>query len=95
MTKIVISHDGVEIEERALPQGTLTVGRRADSGLCLNDAAASGSHAKIVTLFNASYVQDLNSTNGTYVNGKRITTHTLHPGDVITIGRHQLRVEAE
>jgi pSer/pThr/pTyr-binding forkhead associated (FHA) protein len=45
----------------------------------------------IINILNDSFLEDLNSTNGTYVNGKLIKKHALQHGDVITVGHHQLR----
>ena len=51
----------------------------------------SGHHSLIINILNDSFLEDLNSTNGTYVNGKLIKKHALQHGDVITVGHHQLR----
>ena len=53
--------------------------------------AVSGHHSLIINILNDSFLEDLNSTNGTYVNGKLIKKHALQHGDVITVGHHQLR----
>ncbi len=55
----------------------------------------SGHHSLIINILNDSFLEDLNSTNGTYVNGKLIKKHALQNGDVITIGHHQLRFSDE
>ena len=52
---------------------------------------SSGHHSLIINILNDSFLEDLNSTNGTYVNGKLIKKHALQHGDVITVGHHQLR----
>jgi pSer/pThr/pTyr-binding forkhead associated (FHA) protein len=51
----------------------------------------SGHHSLIINILNDSFLEDLNSTNGTYVNGKLIKKHALQHGDVVTVGHHQLR----
>ena len=51
----------------------------------------SGHHSLIINILNDSFLEDLNSTNGTYVNGKLIKKHALQHGDVVTVGKHQLR----
>ncbi|MEJ2514681.1 MAG: Stp1/IreP family PP2C-type Ser/Thr phosphatase [Gammaproteobacteria bacterium] len=53
--------------------------------------AVSGHHSLVINILNDSFLEDLNSTNGTYVNGKLIRKHALSHGDVVTIGHHQLR----
>lgn len=91
MTSILIQAAGAPPTERQLKPGTVTIGRRSDNDFCLEHATVSGYHAKIVTYFQSSYIEDLGSTNGTQVNGRRVRMHTLHPGDVITIGKFELR----
>jgi pSer/pThr/pTyr-binding forkhead associated (FHA) protein len=90
MASIIINKDKFRIDELELKHGDLSVGRNSDNDIHLDDSAVSGHHAKIVTLFNSSYIEDLGSTNGTYVNGKQTKKHTLHNGDVITMGNYQL-----
>ena len=73
-----------------------TVGRLPDNDIRIDNAAVSGHHALIINILNDSFLEDLNSTNGTYVNGKIIKKHALQHGDVITVGHHALRfVESE
>ena len=57
----------------------------------IDNPTVSGHHSLIINILNDSFLEDLNSTNGTYVNGKLIKKHALQHGDVITVGRHQLR----
>jgi predicted component of type VI protein secretion system len=90
MARITVNRDSFKIDERELVQGTLSIGRNQDNDLQIDDPAVSGHHAKIVTVFESHYVEDLGSTNGTFVNGARTKTHTLHNGDVLTIGHYQL-----
>jgi len=68
-----------------------TVGRLPDNDIRIDNAAVSGHHSLIINILNDSFLEDLNSTNGTYVNGKLIKKHALQHGDVITVGHHQLR----
>ncbi len=93
MARLVVTYQGEKIREIVLERGTITIGRKAHNTIQLRDRTASGDHAKVVTLFRSSFIQDLCSTNGTLVNGRRIKVHTLHDGDVIHIGRHVLRFE--
>jgi pyruvate/2-oxoglutarate dehydrogenase complex dihydrolipoamide acyltransferase (E2) component len=73
-----------------------TVGRLPDNDIRIDNAAVSGHHALVINILNDSFLEDLNSTNGTYVNGKIIKKHALQHGDVITVGHHALRfVESE
>src|SRR5262245_781473 len=68
-----------------------TVGRLPDNDVRIDNAAVSGHHGLIINILNDSFLEDLNSTNGTYVNGKLIKKHALTHGDVITVGHHHLR----
>jgi pSer/pThr/pTyr-binding forkhead associated (FHA) protein len=68
-----------------------TLGRLPDNDVRIDNPAVSGHHALVINILNDSFLEDLNSTNGTYVNGKLIKKHALQHGDVITIGQHHLR----
>jgi pSer/pThr/pTyr-binding forkhead associated (FHA) protein len=68
-----------------------TIGRLPDNDVRIDNPAVSGHHSLIINILNDSFLEDLNSTNGTYVNGKLIKKHALQHGDVITVGHHQLR----
>jgi len=72
-----------------------TVGRLPDNDVRIDNPAVSGHHSLIINILNDSFLEDLNSTNGTYVNGKLIKKHALQHGDVITVGHHQLRFSDE
>ncbi len=76
-----------------LKPGAILIGRASENDLPIKDTRVSAYHAKIVTFFNASYIEDLGSTNGTFVNGKRVEKHTVHPGDVIKLGHHQFLID--
>src|SRR5256885_3589284 len=70
-----------------------TIGRRPDNTIILDDAAVSGHHACVFRDGDDLVVEDLESTNGTFVNDKRVTRQPLRRGDVIAIGKHTLLVE--
>jgi pSer/pThr/pTyr-binding forkhead associated (FHA) protein len=69
---------------------TLTIGRKTDNTLVIEDPAVSGHHARIVKVQAVFFLEDLMSTNGTAINGTPITRHQLRDADVITIGQHRL-----
>lgn len=73
-----------------LTHETLTIGRKADNTLVIEDPAVSGHHARIVKVQAVFFLEDLMSTNGTAINGRSITRHQLRDADVITIGQHRL-----
>ena len=90
MAKMILKFNDVVIDQIVLKQGDMNIGRRPGSEILLDNMAVSGNHASIFTIGEDSFVQDLNSTNGTFVNNKRISKHHLDNSDVITIGNHSL-----
>jgi pSer/pThr/pTyr-binding forkhead associated (FHA) protein len=90
MAKLIIKFNDVVIDQIVLKQGDTNIGRRPGSDIMLDNMAVSGNHASIFTVGDDSFVQDLNSTNGTFVNNKRISKHHLENGDVVSIGSHSL-----
>lgn len=95
MPKLIITNGKEQMDEVPLTDGTISIGRKADNDIQIDDAAVSAHHAKIVTFFKPTYIKDLMSTNGTYVNGSQIQVHTLEHGDVITIGEHHIIFDRE
>lgn len=91
MAKLEINQDGVKIEERVLTPGRLTIGRKASNHIRVPSPTVSARHALVITIRNESYLEDLNSTNGTRVNGKIIKKCLLQNGDEITLAKHLLR----
>lgn len=89
--KLELNFNASKIDEFSLEKEVLTIGRKEDNDVQIQNLAVSGHHAKLLTIFNDSFIEDLNSTNGTFVNGKSIDKHALQNGDVITIGKHELR----
>jgi len=90
MAKLIIKFNDIVIDQIALKQGDTTLGRRPGSDIVLDNVVVSGNHASIFTIGEDSFIQDLNSTNGTLVNNKKITKHHLMNGDVVSIGKHSL-----
>ena len=91
MARFVLSLDGQVMAEYNMNKERYTIGRLPDNDIRIDNAAVSGHHSLIINILNDSFLEDLNSTNGTYVNGKLIKKHALQHGDVITVGHHQLR----
>lgn len=91
MSKLVITDTNGAVTERELDRERITIGRQTGNDVVLNDKAVSGRHAAIVTILEDSFLEDLESTNGTQVNGQPITKHPLAHGDVITLGRNSVR----
>jgi hypothetical protein len=91
MGKLILTLDGQELAQYELEKERYTIGRLADNDIHIDNMAVSGHHALIINILKDSFLEDLNSTNGTYVNGKLVKKHALQEADVITIGRHALK----
>ena len=91
MAKLVLSMNGAVQGEYELNQERFTIGRKPENEIQIDNLAVSGKHALIITILDDSFLEDLGSTNGTYVNGKLVKKHALKDGDVIAIGKHELK----
>lgn len=91
MAKLILSVDGTVLKEISLTKERTTLGRKPHNDIQVDNLAVSGEHAAIITILNDSFIEDLNSTNGTLVNGKPIKKHFLQNNDVIEIGKHKLK----
>ncbi len=91
MAKLVLSMNSAVQGEYELDQERFTIGRKPENEIQIDNLAVSGKHALIITILDDSFLEDLGSTNGTYVNGKLVKKHALKDGDVIAIGKHELK----
>jgi predicted component of type VI protein secretion system len=91
MARLILSLNGQTMAEYNMTKERYTIGRLPDNDVRIDNATVSGHHSLIINILNDSFLEDLNSTNGTYVNGKLIKKHALQHGDVVTVGKHQLR----
>ncbi len=91
MARLVLSLDSQVMAEYNMNKERYTIGRLPDNDIRIDNPPVSGHHSLIINILNDSFLEDLNSTNGTYVNGKLIKKHALQHGDVVTVGHHQLR----
>ena len=98
MPKIIHSFEGKVIKEYSTKIARkLSVGRKAENGICLDDSTVSGNHAVfsidpsplVHKQTNDVYIEDLGSTNGTLLDGKRIKREPLKHGDKVRIGQHE------
>ena len=89
--KLILSMNGVVLQEYVLDKEHMTIGRKPHNEIVIDNLAVSGEHAAIVTILNDSFLEDLNSTNGTLVNGASIKKHFLQNNDVIEIGKYKLK----
>ncbi len=91
MPQIIITAETGESTSLGLSEETVTIGRRRDNSLCLPHLSVSGFHARVVSESGCLIIEDLDSTNGTLVNGRKINRHVLLHSDEITIGTYQLK----
>ena len=91
MPHLVVTSQDKLIGEYPITRERITIGRKPDNDVCINSLAISGYHTQIITVLNSSFLEDLNSTNGTYVNSQFVKKHALENGDLIVVGDHQIR----
>lgn len=91
MAKIVVSIDGVVIKEVQLSKERTTVGRRPYNDIVIDNIAVSGEHAILQMAGSQVHLEDMNSTNGTYLNGKAVKRQALNHNDVIEISKYKIR----
>lgn len=87
VSKLIIYGEGTETDEFPLEQEVVTIGRLPGNDIVLSEPIVSGHHAKIVTINGTSFLEDLGSTNGTFVNGKQVEKYLLKDGDTISLAR--------
>jgi pSer/pThr/pTyr-binding forkhead associated (FHA) protein len=95
MPKMIVSIDGVVIKEVQLSKDRTSLGRRPYNDIVIDNLAVSGEHAVLQMSGAEVYVEDLNSTNGTYVNGKAVKKQLLQHADVVEIGKYKISFVAE
>lgn len=95
MPKMIVSIDGVVIKEVQLTKDRTTLGRRPYNDVVIDNLAISGEHAVLQMAGQDVFIEDLNSTNGTYVNGKAAKKQQLHNGDTIEVGKYKIKFVVE
>jgi general secretion pathway protein A len=88
--RILLASDGKTVVERELKPGRLVIGRTPDNDLQIDSKFISRHHCQIVTQADACLIEDLNSTNGIYVQSKRVRRYNLNDGDVVQVGQHEI-----
>jgi len=91
MPKMIVSIDEVVIKEVQLTKDRTTLGRRPYNDIVIDNLAVSGEHAVLQMTGGEVFLEDLNSTNGTYVNGKAIKKQQLQNGDSVEIGKYKIK----
>jgi len=88
MAQLILKFKDVEIKTYKFDKPSITLGRREDNDIVIDNMAVSGYHAKIDHVGNNYFLTDLQSLNGTFVNDRKIVSYKLMHNDVITIGKH-------
>ncbi|MDH3310867.1 MAG: FHA domain-containing protein [Gammaproteobacteria bacterium] len=90
MAKLIIKFNNDVVDHVDIKQGDMKIGRKPGCEIFIDNLSVSGEHANIFTVGEDSFIQDLGSTNGTFISNKKITKHHLRNGDTIVIGKHSL-----
>jgi general secretion pathway protein A len=88
--RILLASEGKTVGERELKPGRLVIGRTSDNDLQIDSKFISRHHCQIVTQQDSCLIEDLNSTNGIFVQSKRVRRHNLNDGDVVQVGQHEI-----
>jgi pSer/pThr/pTyr-binding forkhead associated (FHA) protein len=91
MGKLVVSLDGVVIKDVQITKDKTTLGRRPYNDIVIDNLAVSGEHAVLQMVGADVFIEDLNSTNGTYINGKAIKKQLLAHNDTVEIGKYKIK----
>ena len=95
MPQLIVSVEGVEIKHVDLQKDSTTLGRSVDNDIVFDNEVVSGHHCRFDLLgLAAVFIEDLRSTNGTYINGKMVKRQLLHDGEVISIGNFRIKYRA-
>jgi hypothetical protein len=95
MGKLVVSLDGVVIKEVQITKEKTSLGRRPYNDIVIDNLAVSGEHAHLQLVGNDVFIEDLNSTNGTYINGKAVKKQLLQHNDTVEIGKYKIKYIGE
>ncbi|MDO9288173.1 MAG: FHA domain-containing protein [Thermodesulfovibrionales bacterium] len=90
MPKVTLKFKEAVLKEIQLDKEVIIIGRNPDNDIHIDNPAVSGSHAKIINEGGRIFIEDMNSTNGTFINGKKISKSALNNNDIITVGKHTL-----
>jgi pSer/pThr/pTyr-binding forkhead associated (FHA) protein len=95
MSKLVVSLDNVVLKEVPITKDRTTLGRRPYNDIVIDNLAVSGEHAVMLAVGNDVFIEDLNSTNGTYINGKAVKKQLLVHNDTVEIGKYRIKYQGE
>jgi len=95
MAKLILSIEGETLKEIPLTKGRTTIGRKPQNDIQIDNLAISGEHAVLALVGNDAFIEDINSTNGTFVNGQQVKKQLLQNGDSIELGKYSLKYVSE
>lgn len=95
MAKLILSMENTMLKEIPLTKERTTIGRKPHNDIQIDNLAISGEHAVVITILNDSFLEDLGSTNGTFVNGQSVKKHFLQNGDTVELGKYKLKYVSE
>jgi len=95
MAKLILSMETTMLKEVPLTKERTTIGRKPHNDIQIDNLAISGEHAVVITILNDSFLEDMGSTNGTFVNGQSVKKHFLQNGDTIELGKYRLKYVSE
>ncbi len=95
MAKLILSMETTMLKEIPLSKERTTIGRKPHNDIQIDNLAISGEHAVVITILNDSFLEDLGSTNGTFVNGQSVKKHFLKNGDTVELGKYRLKYVSE
>lgn len=95
MVKLVVLSAGLAGRAHELNAERITIGRLEDNSFPLTEPSVSSHHCEIITKGDTVTVRDLNSTNGTFINGEKITEAVLKPGQTLRLGQIEMRLESD
>lgn len=88
--RLVLRFDGQDVQEFVLDKKDITIGRIAQNDIAIDNLAVSSLHATVHDMEEGAVLEDMKSTNGTFVNDVQVERHILQDGDIIGIGKHQI-----
>ncbi len=88
--RIVVATEGRTTQNVPLIVGRIVLGRTSDNDIQVDSRFVSRHHCQITTSLEGSVIEDLNSTNGIFVQGKRVRRYNLNDGDIVVIGKHEI-----
>jgi len=95
MPKITVMMDGAVLDEVTLTKERTTIGRRPYNDVVIENLTVSGEHAVLTMVGNQVTIEDLHSTNGTYLDGKAVKQQLLRHGDLLEVGKYKIKFESE